>query len=199
MKKFLLFILFVAAGITVYSLIPEKEITYPPGVLVSEQPMQNINVSKVWQKDEFTFTALAEINIKARVLSTNFFWSGKEKKISPVDFALGWGQMSDQAVLDNIEITQRNRWYYWNVDFYPIPREEIIKNSANMHIIPANDKVENLLDEVYKGSLIEIKGYLVEVTAEDGWRWRSSLRRDDTDGGACEVVWVDELNIINTQ
>ena len=64
-----------------------------------------------------------------------------------------------------------------------------------MHIIPADDMVEGLLDEVYKGCLIEIKGYLVEVKTDEGWRWKNSLKRDDTGGGSCELVWVEKINI----
>lgn len=196
MKKFLILILFIAAGIVIYLLLPGKEIKHPPGILINEQPVQtSINETKTWRKDEFNIYALAEFRIKARVLSTNFFLTGKEKEISPVDFALGWGPMSDQAVLDHIEISQRNRWYFWEADFYPIPGDQITNNSANMHIIPADDTVESLLDEVYKGCLIEIKGYLVEVKTDEGWRWKSSLKRDDTGGGSCELVWVEEINI----
>jgi hypothetical protein len=28
-----------------------------------------------------------------------------------------------------------------------------------------------------------------------GWRWRSSLTRDDTDPGACELVYAEDLTI----
>ena len=48
-------------------------------------------------------------------------------------------------------------------------------------------------DDVYKGSLIEMKGYLVEVTKDDGWRWNSLVKRDDTSGGSCELFWVKEI------
>ena len=58
-------------------------------------------------------------------------------------------------------------------------------------------RLKNRLDEVYKGSLIEMKGYLVEITTADGWHWRSSLRRDDTAGGSCELFWVEELVIFD--
>ena len=37
---------------------------------------------------------------------------------------------------------------------------------------------------------VRIDGWLVEASASDGWRWRSSTTRDDTGGGACEVVYV---------
>jgi hypothetical protein len=38
-------------------------------------------------------------------------------------------------------------------------------------------------------------GYLVEVRGRDGFRWRSSLTREDTGNGACELVWVEKLDV----
>ena len=31
------------------------------------------------------------------------------------------------------------------------------------------------------------------MRAPDGWRWRSSLTREDTGAGACELVWVERI------
>ena len=107
--------------------------------------------------------------------------------------------MSDQVVIDKIEVTQSNRWYHWETKSYPIPRQEISLNSANVHIIPKDESVEEKIDNVYKGSLIEMSGYLVEVTADHGWHWRSSLRRDDTAGGSCELFWAEDLTILDSE
>jgi hypothetical protein len=104
--------------------------------------------------------------------------------------------MSDQAVIDQLQISQRNRWYHWESEKLPVPSREISLHSANMHIVPANEKIEDKFDEINRGSLIEMTGYLVEIKGEQGWYWRSSLRRDDTAGGACEIVWVDDMQII---
>jgi hypothetical protein len=195
-KKLFLFISLVV--ILAYTFWPEKVITYPAGITASEQPKQvNLTNTKVWQKDEFTIKALAEYQIKARVLSRNNFSIGRESKLSPVDFALGWGQMSDQRVIDQIKITQSNRWYHWKTDHSPIPLGQISLNSANVHIIPKDNEIDDKLNDVYKGSLIDMKGYLVEVTAKDGWHWKSSLRRDDTGGGSCELIWVDNLEVLD--
>jgi hypothetical protein len=198
MKKiiFISLVLVVAA----YFFWPEKTISYPAGQTASDQPLQqNLSTVKEWQKDEFNIKALAEYKIKARVLSRNNFSIGKESKLSPVDFALGWGPMSDQDVIDKIDVSQSNRWYHWETKSYPIPRQEISLNSANVHIIPKDDLLEDKLSDVYKGSLIEMRGYLVEVTAEDGWHWKSSVRRDDTAGGSCELFWVEELTILDNE
>lgn len=199
MKKFVITII-IFAIIAGYLLWPEKVISYPEGVTAPDQPRQtNLANPKVWQKDNFTIKAIAEYKITARVLSRNNFSIGRESKLSPVDFALGWGSMSDQMVIDKIEITQRNRWYHWRADHYPIPPDQISLNSANVHIIPKDEAIEDKLDDVYKGSLIEMKGFLVEITTEDGWHWKSSVRRDDTAGGACELFWVEELTILDPE
>jgi hypothetical protein len=198
MKKFIIFLLLLITGIAVYSFWPDKELKHPPGILAPDDPVQTAVKDPVpWQKDEYTITPLAEFRIKAFVLSTNSFSIGRESDLSPMDLALGWGQMSNQSIIDALEISQSNRWYHWKAKVLVIPSKEINTHSANMHIIPANEEIEETLNKLYKGCIIEMKGFLVSVKAKDGWHWKSSLRRDDTGGGACELVWADELNLIN--
>lgn len=184
--------------VLIYFFYPETVVTYPAGVTAPDQPKQvDISADKVWNVDEFKFKALAEYHIKARVLSRNNFSIGKESEISPFDLALGWGPMSDQSVIDKIDISQSNRWYRWRADVLPLPTREISLNSANVHIIPKDNVIEEKFDKVYEGSLIEMKGYLVEATTADGWHWRSSLKRDDTGGGSCELFWVEEIAVMD--
>lgn len=184
--------------VLVYFFYPETVIIYPAGITAPDKPLQtNLVETKEWKLAEFSFRALAEYSIKARVLSRNNFSVGKESEISPFDLALGWGPMSDQSIIDKIDISQSNRWYRWKADVLPIPAREISLNSANVHIIPKDDNVKEKFGKVYKGSLIEMKGYLVEITNTEGWRWKSSLKRDDTAGGSCELFWVEELIIFD--
>ena len=197
MKKGLI-TLSILIVVLVYFFYPEKVVTYPAGITAPDQPVQmNIAEQKEWDMNDFHFKALAEYQIKARVLSRNNFSVGKESEISPLDLVLGWGPMSDQELIDNIDISQRNRWYHWQSDNLPIPTRQISLNSANVHIIPKDEIIEENFDDVYKGSLIEMKGYLVEVAKDDGWRWKSSTKRDDTGGGSCELFWVEDLVILD--
>ncbi|OGU55368.1 MAG: hypothetical protein A2V66_04130 [Ignavibacteria bacterium RBG_13_36_8] len=180
-----------------YSFWPEAEVTQPPGVMASEEPFQkNISDGRGWVKDEYLITAIAEFKLRARVLSKeNYHWDD-ESGISPTDLALGWGRMSDQSVVEQLDIWQSGRWYYWKTDNFPIPKSGIETYSANMHIIPANESVENILDEVVKGNIIELEGYLVKVSGPGGWKWASSMSRTDRGSGACEVVYVEKIKII---
>lgn len=197
MKKTIIIpVLFVV--ILVYYFYPETVVTFPPGITAPDQPKQtNLNIDKKWNVGDYTIQALAEYNIKARVLSRNNFSLGEESELSPFDLALGWGQMSDQNIIDKIDVSQRDRWYNWSSDRLPIPSRDVSLNSANVHIVPKDEITENKFDDVYKGSLVEMKGYLVKITKADGWHWVSSLKRDDTAGGSCELFWVEEVSVSN--
>lgn len=197
MKKLTWIFLITLVAILAYTFWPQAEVKYPAGVLIKDDPQQQIIANgKPWQKDNYKITPLASFYLKARVLSKENYSYDRESDLSPTDLALGWGPMSDQANLDRIDISQRNRWYLWKTDHYPIPRRQIETKSANMHIIPSNEKIEDELDDVVKGNLIELKGYLVYVESDDGWRWKSSLTRNDVGGGACELIWVEDFSIL---
>jgi hypothetical protein len=103
--------------------------------------------------------------------------------------------MSDSAILKNITISQGNRWYHWHTDDFPLPRAELETHSANMHMIPANAAIEKTLNNITAGQIVQIKGALIEAQAADGWHWRSSLSREDTGAGACEVVYVQAITV----
>lgn len=168
-----------------------------PGVKIPDEPIQkNIKRPQAFDFKGYTIIPLAEFDIKAKVLSRKNYNFGRESDLSPVDFTMGWGQMSDEAVLDQIDIKQSGRWYFWRVEQFPIPRKAIETQSANMHLIPADEYIENKLDDVRQGQLVHIDGYLIKAEASDGWHWQSSLTRNDTGNGGCEVIYVKDVSII---
>lgn len=168
-----------------------------PGVMVKNEPKQKtIANGHRFEFNHYQVTPLADFTIKAKVLSKMNYSIGRESDLSPIDLALGWKNMSDQAVLDQINIKQSGRWYRWNVEAFPIPRTEIETQSANMHLIPADEAVETSIKQAKQGQIIEMSGYLVRIDAEDGWQWQSSLTRNDTGAHACEIVFVQHFNIL---
>lgn len=64
-----------------------------------------------------------------------------------------------------------------------------------MHLIPADAAVARTLRSIRAGQTVRLESYLVEVTAKDGWLWRSSLSRDGSGQGGCEVVFVQAVVI----
>jgi hypothetical protein len=128
------------------------------------------------------------------VLSREDYSIDAGSDLSPTDLALGWGRMSDTAVIDQLDISQSVRFftYRWREN-PPIPLKEIERSSANMHVIPADKQVARDLDKVRQGSLIRLQGKLVEARRSDGFHWRSSLTREDTGAGACELILVESI------
>jgi hypothetical protein len=198
MKKGLLFSL---SGISLALLFlwfnSTAEITYGPGIMAPDTPVQTTSsLSSPFEFNGYQITPLAQFEAHARVLSRKYYSRGREADLSPVDLALGWGPMSDEANLNHIRIRQSMRFYFWNVDRFPIPRSEIEHNSANMHFIPSNNLVKKELKKVRKGDIVSFSGYLIRANGQDGWQWVSSLTRTDTGNGACELIFIESFEIV---
>ena len=171
-----------------------REIARPGGVLVSEEPVQRqVYTSRLREKNGFQIALLASFDIRARVIAVESYRFDRGAALSPVDLALGWGPMSNSDILKQISFSQGGRFYRWWAQKFPVPRNVIESHSANMHMIPADDDIERRLKSTRAGNLVHIKGYLVEATGKDGFRWKSSLSRSDTGAGACELIWVESL------
>ena len=173
----------------------ERPIERSPGVLAPDPPLQQPlgADAPVFHKDRYQIRALAEFALEARVLARENYRFDAGAELVPTDLALGWGSMSDSAVLAEIAIHQRNRFYYWLTATFPIPRRDIETHSANMHLIPASRVVADQIKAVRPGHVLSLSGYLVEARRDDGWQWRSLLNRDDTGSGACELIWVETV------
>ena len=163
---------------------------------VAEIPVQSSANESALQREGYVIEPLASYDIRARVLSIERYRMGREADLSPLDFALGWGPMSDPAVLDRLSISQSNRWYHFRWEGSPpIDPTLMARSSANTHLVPADDLVKNRLLKVSKGEVVRLSGYLINVRHTDGWTWRSSLTRDDTGGGSCELMWVTDVQV----
>lgn len=196
-------VIYIAIAFGVLLLIgwlwPEAPIRHAPGVLVDADPVQGpVPKDKApWRLDEHhNATPLATFEITARVLSKEHYWFDRESTFVPYDLALGWRRMSDQSVIDKLSITQDNRFFRFRWEgSAPIGQAEMMSSATNMHLIPASPEVLATIKSVRVGQIVTLRGCLVEVVSDDGWRWKSSLTRNDTGRGACELMWVEEMTI----
>jgi hypothetical protein len=177
--------------------VSTREISHAPGVLAAAEPLQGVVAGSppVFEKAGYKITALASFDITARVISSEHYHFDRESDLAPVDLALGWGPMSDTVVLKQLSFSQDHRFYFYHWSGTPpIPAGEIVTHSANMHLIPANSAVAKRLAGIRAGNLVHFTGYLVKAEGPNGWLWVSSLTRNDTGPGACELVWVEDLD-----
>jgi hypothetical protein len=149
------------------------------------------------QLGESKLIPLAGFSLQARVLAREDYHFDAGAEFSPTDLALGWGPMSEQGLADKLNISQSGRWYRysWNSGGPPIPLEDIINHSANMHMVPANPAVAKSLKGVSENDVVELDGWLVRIEKNDGWRWQSSLSRNDSGDGSCELIYVCSIEV----
>ncbi|MEZ5545016.1 MAG: hypothetical protein R3F10_07510 [Lysobacteraceae bacterium] len=193
MKRLLVFV--VVLALIGWWLSPPMARTRAPGVLAPDAPVQvDLDNAAVIDHNGIALTPLAKFSINARVLSREDYRFDAEAALSPMDLALGWGRMSDSAVLDQLDISQSVRFYSYRWrDPPPLPPQEMVVSSANMHMVPANSVVARQLKKVRRGDVVQLEGFLIEARREGGWHWRSSMTRGDSGAGACELVYVTSV------
>ncbi len=172
-----------------------RPIIHGPGMIAPRIPIQiNLRQKLSFRYKDYVITPLAMFDLEARVLGIKKYRFDRQADLSPYDVALGWGRMSDETVLNALSITQSNRFYYWWGKRFPISGQAIAVSSANMHLIPANQDITKQLRRVRKGHVVSIKGFLVRADVGN-WHWISSMTRQDTGAGACELIWVQNFAI----
>ena len=165
----------------------------PPHVARGDVPLQtNVPDGLVLPAlHQVRITPLAGFSVEARVLGRENYFADAGARFSPTDLALGWGRMREDAVLDKLSISQGGRFFYYRWrNTPPIPPAEIVRSASNMHIIPATPEVARVLDTIHADDSVRIDGWLVRLDADNGWHWVSSLSRDDSGNGACELVYT---------
>jgi len=189
-------VLLVLIGIGYFThnkLVQKRLDSYGP---VAKQTIQKSTDAQAIKRVGYVIEPVARYEIRAKVLSTERYRIGREAELSPVDFVLGWGPMSDNTVTEKLNITQSNRWYHYSWSGSPpIDPAIIVRTSANTHLVPADDNVRTRLLNVRSGEIVNLKGYLINIKHPDGWSWRSSLTREDSGAGSCELMWVAEVAV----
>ncbi len=138
---------------------------------------------------------LADYEIAAAVKNRREYTSDGAAQVSPLDLVLAWGEMNKPEVDSHIRYSQYGRWYEMRFDTdSPVSRDYILEHSANVHMIPADDRIASRLDRIRVNDHVTLRGKLVKVVFKEG-TWTSSLTRLDTGDGACEILYVTRVEI----
>src|SRR5688572_14303792 len=182
-----------AVGFGLFFLMTGGAIDRPAGVLAPIEPQQRMVERPAFQFGQYQLTPLAEFDVEARVLSVEKYRTDDGARLSPIDFALGWGPMSDSAVLEHFRVTQGGRFFSIYPDEQAIDMKVALLSAANMHLIPASATLEDELKRVRPGNIVRLRGQLVSALGPNNFTWRSSLIRNDTGNGACELFYVEAI------
>lgn len=202
-KLILIIGLAVAGGINWY--LYERAISHPPGILVPELPHISKTNHRPWTADDgLRYLPLKRLKIRARLLSRSNVTLGSWADISPVDLGLGWGDMSDSSIIEQLDLSQYNapiggtRFLTFSIrQEAPLRRwprarlDTLFRQLTHLHAIPASDSVDKTLKGLRPGQILTLDGQLVQVSAPGGHvLLASSLVLGDHD---CEIMWVESV------
>lgn len=162
-----------------------------------------------FEKDGFKYklTPLYNYEINGLVLSRLIYdvWYSLKKtdSVFSVDLCIAWGDNLKSKVYQNksLKFSQNMRfcWFKWS-EPVPINENEI----GNNHLVINSDEMDKIAKNILPGDQVKITGKLVNVEAvgvgleeNEKYNWQTSTNRDDTGAGACEVLYVENIEILS--
>jgi len=95
-------------------------------------------------------------------------------------------------------LSQADRRYEWRARVSDMEKPgvgDFTSLSGNWHMMPADDRILSEIQKAKKDQIVFIEGLLVQVFFTDGTFYKSSLSRNDTGDGACEIILVKNFRI----
>ena len=149
---------------------------------------------------EYMVEPQAEYDQTGLVVSTNYTWRDMfaivGDPIDTPDLGMVWDM--------NLQSGDLHKVSFWSgeftLNFQHGPGVKFyLENAGNNHMLASTPEVYNQVTSLRRGDQIRIVGALVNYYRTDiGPYWRkSSLTRTDTGNGACEVIFVDRIEVIS--
>ncbi|MFB2538963.1 MULTISPECIES: hypothetical protein [unclassified Acinetobacter] len=195
LKQIVITVLVLFSLYKVVDYFKHRAMDTPSGVIAPNEPVQdNLSNAASFNFKGYNMTPVANYEFKARLLAKENYSMDDSAKLSPVDLGISWGKMSDSDNLKEIDFSQSNRFLHYRYsEKFPVDINEMQRSVANVHIIPANDDVAKKIANYRVGSVVHLRGKLVNISG-DNFEWQTSTTRTDTGGGACEVMFVELAN-----
>jgi hypothetical protein len=154
---------------------------------------------------QYTLTPRYNYDISALVVGAmnyRMFSINKFDLIFPVDLCLTWGSNVRRGLHRNsaVRFSQDCRWCWvnWSRDVQ-FNMDEL----SNNHLLVDNSTVLKDANSITRGDQVRIRGKLVDVRAKllgkslsPDVTWNTSISRADSGAGACEVIYVERLEIL---
>lgn len=186
---------------------------YPRGgrpaapLTLGEEPFQEAldkPIPVTVQRGERTFFVIKthRYALTAQVLSAHAYDWVWTSQFYDVDLGVAWGDQV-RRLTEAYTFYQDARFLFWRSDgpVSDTERAYITSHVGNVHTLPAEGKphVGRALRSAREGDRVSLEGFLVLIQdAGTNELARSSTVRTDTGGGACEIMWVDRVQIDDT-
>ncbi len=127
----------------------ERRVSHPPGIVVEAGPAIHAGETRApWEDDKgFRYASLGAFEGRAMVLARRNYDLGEFAALAPTDLALGWGELSDPRIVDQLAFPQMKSFssrfvvpeFRRGSELRERPRpelEELFRSLTHVHTIP---------------------------------------------------------------
>ncbi|MEM0967540.1 MAG: hypothetical protein AAGJ81_15435 [Verrucomicrobiota bacterium] len=155
-----------------------------PGKYLTTEPAQRFSLAPPKTLGDYKLFPIAWYQLDARVVAVKRY----DEELSPIDLGVTWGKMAQDEYVRKVRFSHSDRYLHFSGKS-GLDRREFNRCVGNVHIIPANDEIKRIVLSANVGDYVSLQGSLVQAFGGGGG-WSSSLSRDDSGDGACEVLYV---------
>jgi hypothetical protein len=200
MKRFIQLIFLLLVALSIYSFIKKRELPaytefakvtrYDPVQTPSSRPAFSV----AFEDRTHPITPLHEYEIAGMIVSCGFSETLSEyykDRLNILDVGLIWGDNLDPEIYRKVKFHTNGVRLFWKAknrsDFDKIDETKI----SNNHLLCVDPELTKQVKALKRGDVISIKGFLANYSGR-----KSSVTRTDRGDGACEVLWVNELKVL---
>jgi hypothetical protein len=188
--------------------IPLPEASRIDDAITEGEPLQAVSNQRVFtaviKGFTYTITPRATYTISGLVVSQHrgdalFNMYHKADPGNIEDVCVVWGEAIANGSYRKVtyESGEFTCYYGWSAILSPPYNPEKMSNN---HLLPANDIVAHQIRGIRTGDQVRMNGLLVDYRVSSGGRdvftRQTSLTRNDTGNGACEIVYVTDMHVI---
>ena len=180
-----------------YFMWDQRPVKHGPGVIAPDSPsvVQVVRHNGI-KMQHYTLNPNYKIEATSRVLSQRTYWFDHKNQLAPFDFVLGWGEMSDERILSQVQTPINERDFKVEVIRPPLTLNEIRQQILFMHAVPANEEIKDKLSSVREGHLVSLSGYIVDINDRADLFWESSFSKHNKRLDHNQIVYVEQVELL---
>lgn len=155
-----------------------------------------------YRNDRYIIEPVATYDISGLIVTHNDITAfddiyHSENDVDVRDLCLVWGS----NVKDDVHLGAHYWSEPWACHYQPKSWQDARRFNntklSNSHLLVASERIRRQLLSLHPGDQVQLRGWLINYRDGDGNLIRnSSLSRKDTGNGACETMFVEELNVL---
>lgn len=173
----------------------------PPLQMPTDRPVFTISVRdqayQITPRFEYELFGVVASFSDADALKNIWHHESWKDFINIRDLCVIWGENISSGIYQDLRI-HNDSWSCWVAWSKPYVGSQFDRTAfSNNHLLTDDPEIASTLMALERGDLVRLKGVLADyVNLGNGLRRETSVTREDTGNGACETIYLEEIELI---